>query len=115
MELLQELASDGSVDLTQALNESVCTLTEGKFKNAKSLYRKQPGLVIQAAKGGVAAYNRSVNASNRNTIKLYAKDPYERKMMTRIVKELTKGGEYKVVKTKYNDGQHWELKRMRRK
>ena len=109
MNLLQEL-SDNSVDLTQALNESIKQITDGHH-NTKSLYEQLPGLVIQAAKGGVAAYNKSVHASNRNTIKLYAKDPYEKRMMTKIVKELTKSGKYYVTKTKYNNGQHWELKR----
>lgn len=117
MDLLRELTTDQETgaDLTRALNEAVDALTEGRHKTAASLYSKRPGMVIQAAKGGVNAYNKSVNASNRNTVKLYAKDPYERKMMTKIVKELTKNGEYKVVKTKYNNGQHWELKRVNRK
>lgn len=111
MSLLQELTSDDSVDLTTALNESIAQLTDGQFTTAKALFEKQPGLVIQAAKGGVAAYNKSVHASNRNTLKLYAKDPYERRMMTKIVSELTKSGRYRITKTKYNDGKHWELKR----
>lgn len=111
MELLREL-TDNSIDLTKALNECIDTLTEGKHTTT-SLWQKKPGLVIQAAKRGVAGYNKKVHASNRNTIRLYAKDPYERKMMTGIVKELTKSGKYKVTKTKYNNGQHWELKRVR--
>ena len=111
MSLLRELTTESCVDLTQALNEAISDLTDGKYKSARLLYEMNPGLVIQSAKKGVAAYNKSVHASNRNTIKLYAKDPYERRMMTKIVKELTKSGKYLVSKTKYNNGQHWELKR----
>jgi hypothetical protein len=106
MTLLQEMVTADSdfVDLGQAIRETAnsCRLNESA----------RMGLTIGAAMVGVAAYHK-MKSSQRNTIKLFAQDAYEKKMFTSVVDELTKSGKYKITKSKYaGTGKYWELKRV---
>ena len=78
---------------------------------ASKFMRANPALVVGAAALAVAAHG-ACKRNKRNTISLFAKDAYERRMMTSIVDALTKGGKFRVVRTKFSGGgKSWILKR----
>jgi hypothetical protein len=121
MDLLRELSTeyDDVVPLTEALNEAVRELrlqkrggvVKNTVRNASSFFRANPALTIGAATLALSAYS-SYKKNKRNTLRLFAKDPYEKKMMTDVADMLTKSGKYALKKTKYADGgKYWELKR----
>ena len=82
------------------------------LQKAGKFMRANPSLVVGAAAlavGAHAAYKRN----KRNTITLFAKDAYERRMMTSIVDALIKGNKFRVVRTKFSSGgKSWVLKRV---
>lgn len=123
MELLRELVSlDEQIDalpLLEALEESIRSLNMqkkgGKVKNtikgAKDFFDKNPALVVGAAALAVDAYG-NYKKNKRNTIRLHAKTPYEKKMMTSIVDALTKQGAFKMHRIKFEGGgKTWLLQR----
>lgn len=122
MELLKELHEDYiplDIPLFEALHESIFSVSKGgekitpAIKGAKDFFVKHPALTVAAAALAVDAYAK-YKQSKRNTIRLFAKDAYEKKMMTDIVDTLTKQGHFKVKKTAYaNGGRVWVLKRVR--
>lgn len=78
----------------------------GKFMNAN------PSLVVGAAALAVAAHG-AYKRNKRNTISLFAKDAYERRMMTSIVDALISQNKFRVVRTKFQQGgKSWILKRV---
>jgi len=117
MDLLRNLYQEHEeVHLMEALEEAFIGASKsgkisGAFKTAKDFFTKHPGLTIAAAVTAVDTYAK-YKQSQRNTIKLFARDPYEKKMMTDIVDSLTKQGSFKVVKIAHTDGgKAWVLKR----
>lgn len=123
MELLRELAQlDDEIDalpLMEALEESVRSLNMQKkggkvqntIKGAKDFFNKNPALVVGAAALAVDAYGQ-YKKNKRNTIRLHAKTPYEKKMMTSIVDSLTKQGSFKLQRVKFEGGgKTWLLQR----
>lgn len=116
MELIKELYTEYDeieVDLISAIEESLkeSNLLEAK-SSASKLFLKNPGITIAAASLALDAYSK-YKQNKRNTIRLFAKDPYEKRMMTDIVQSLTDKGKFKLLKTSYADGgQHWVLKRI---
>lgn len=125
MEMLTELTTEyGSepINLMEALEEAVGVMnarrnTKGgpikaTLKGAASFFKKNPGVTIAAATLALDTYSK-YKANKRNTVKLFAKDAYERKMMTSVVDAMIKGGRFKVVKTRYaQGGRYWVLKRL---
>lgn len=115
MELLKELNEDYTdvdVDLVQALNESLGGLVKNAATNASKFFSKNPVLTVAAASMALNAYSK-YKKNKRNTIRLFAKDAYEKKMMTDVVKALTGQGRFKLQRTAYADGgQSWVLKRL---
>lgn len=118
MQLLNELLDiQTPVPLMEALEESLITASKGgkilpDVKGAKDFFKKNPVLTIAAASMAINAYAK-YKQSQRNTIRLFAKDAYEKKMMTDIVDTLTKQGKFKLAKTAYADGgKVWVLTRV---
>lgn len=121
MGLLKELIEDTQVedvDIISALNESL-GLATGKSRGAmakglqgvRSYISKNPVKAALAASLAIDTY-ANFKRNNRNMIRLFAKDPYERRMMTDMVKMLTDSGKYKVKKSKYvSGGKSWILVR----
>lgn len=122
MSILNELTeeyTDDIVPLAEALEEAVATMNaRGKsgfiksgIKGAAGFFKKNPAVTVAAATLALDQYTK-YKANKRNTIKLFAKDAYEKKMMTSVVDAIVKGGRFKVVKTKYaQGGKYWVLKR----
>ena len=98
-----------NVDIVSAINESVKDIMKLQLSRANNFIAKNPILTATAASMALHAYNKN----KRNTIRLFAKDPYEKRMMTDIVNTLTKQGKFKLQKTAYADGgQSWILKKV---
>ena len=122
MTLLIELTEDYGdeyIPLAEALEEAVAIMNTRSrggpirtaMKGAAGFFKKHPGVTIAAATLALDSYSK-YRANKRNTIKLFAKDAYEKKMMTDVVDALTQRGKYRVVKQKYADGgKFWVLKR----
>lgn len=122
MSLLKELANIEDVKalpIMEALEESVRTLnltSKGGLQKAvggaKEFFTKNPVLAASAAAMAVSAF-ASYEQNKRNTIKLHAKSPYEKSMITSIVDALQKDGKFKVHKIKFeNGGKTWIIKRV---
>ena len=126
MDLLTELTTeytDEPINLCEALEEAVALAhtsrnskggaIKSKIKGAANFFKKNPGLTIGAATLALDSYTK-YKANKRNTVKLFAKDAYERKMMTSVVDAMTKTGRFKVVKQRYaGGGKYWVLKRLK--
>lgn len=119
MELLRELIEEYSehIPLMEAIGRSVRSLSMmkagGKIaaKGAGDFFKANPALVVGAATLALDAYGK-YKRNKRNTIRLHAKDPYEKKMMRDIVDSLTKSGKYKVERMKMeHGGRTWILKK----
>lgn len=106
---------DDSVQLMEAFESASKAFTKVKTgakdigSGAKDFFKAHPALSVGAAAIALNAYS-NYKKSQRNTLKLYAKDSYEKKMMTDIVDVLTKSGRFRLKKSKYEQGGHsWEL------
>ena len=124
MKLINELTDEYGgepINLCEALEEAVAIMNsrnqsrpgfiKSAMKGAGSFMKKHPAITAAAAVLALDKYSK-YKSSQRNTIKLFAKDAYEKKMMTGVVDAMTKSGRYKVVKTKYADGgQYWVVLR----
>lgn len=124
MKLLRELSQAdtkdvGALPLLEALEESIRSLQMQKnggkvnntVKGAKDFFKANPALVVGAATLALDAYGE-YKKNKRNTIRLHAKTPYEKKMMTSIVDSLTKQGTFKVQRIKFEGGgKTWVLQR----
>lgn len=124
MSLLKELSQldEDAVEalpLMEALEESIRTLQMqhkgGKVNpaiaGAKDFFKANPALVVGAAALAVGALGQ-YEKNKRNTIRLHAKTPYEKKMMTSIVDTLTKDQKFKVHRIKFEDGgKTWIIRR----
>lgn len=123
MDLLRELTQTeeetDALPLTEALEESIRSLNMqhkgGKInaglKGAKDFFKANPALVVGAAALAVDAYG-NYKKNKRNTIRLHAKTPYEKKMMTSIVDSLKKDGKFKIQRIKFEGGgKTWILQR----
>lgn len=111
MDLLREIIEyqEETINLAEAIEEAVKSLNlmkaGGKVmaKGAGQFFKANPGLVIGAAALALDARGK-YKRNRRNTIRLHAKDPYERRMMTSIVDALTKGGKFKVKRAHFQGG-----------
>lgn len=126
MDLLTELTTeynDEPINLFEALEEAVAVMgtmrntrggpVKNTLKGAAKFFKKSPGVTIAAAALALDSYTK-YKANKRNTIKLFAKDAYERKMMTSVVDAMTKTGRFRVVKTRYaQGGRFWVLKKLK--
>ena len=80
-------------------------------RGAGQFFKANPGLVIGAAALALDARGK-YKRNKRNTIRLHAKDQYERRMMTSIVDALTRGGKFKIKRVHFQSGgKTWVLVR----
>lgn len=118
MALLRQLITNqltNHVPIMEALQKMGLTQnsTFGKKvpSGAKEFFKQHPSLVIGASALAITAYKKYTQ-NKRNTITLYAKNAYERRMITSIVDALTKENKFKIIKTRFqNGGKTWELKK----
>jgi len=122
MSLLKEITQDYSeqpLDLMEAISSAVKELKlikkGGKITNAKirSFIKKNPTLTQAATINALAAYNQ-YKTNKRNTVSLFAKSPYDKRMIKRMVDTMTKSGMFKLHRSRYADGgKYYELKQVK--
>lgn len=122
MSLLKEITEDYSVesiDLMEAISKSVRELKlikkGGKVTNAniRAFIKKNPSLTQAAAINALSSYNQ-YKTNKRNTLSLFAKSPYDKRMVKRMVDTMTKSGLFKLHRSKYADGgKYYELKQVK--
>ncbi len=122
MELLKEVTEDYSAEtlpLMEAISQSVKELKlmkkGGKVTNKMiaDFVKKNPSLTAAAAVNAVSAYQQ-YKTNKRNTVKLFAKSPYEKRMIKRIVDSMIGSKKFKLHRTKYADGgKYYELKQVK--
>jgi hypothetical protein len=122
MDLLKEITQDyaeDTVPLLEAITKSVRELKlakrGGKVTNkaVRDFMSKNPSLTSAAAINALASYNQ-YKTNKRNTISLFAKTAYDKRMVKRIVDSMTKSGQFKIHRTRYADGgRYYELKQVK--
>jgi len=122
MSLLKEITQDYSeqpIDLMEAVSKAVRELKLitkcGKVTNAKirDFIKKNPSLTQAATINALASYNQ-YKTNKRNTVSLFAKSPYDKRMVKRMVDTMTKSGLFKLHRSKYADGgKYYELKQVK--
>lgn len=122
MDLLRELIEDYKdepLPLMEAISQSVRELKLLKKggtvtnKMVKDFMKSNKKLVVASALNSLAAYAQ-YKTNARNTITLFASNPYERKMITKMVQDLVKGKQFKIHRQRWKDGgKYWELKKIK--
>jgi len=122
MKFLKEITedyADDTIDLMEAISQAIRELKMGKKggkvsnKLIKDFIKKNPSLTQAAAIDALASY-KMYKTNTRNTISLFAKNPYDKRMMTKMVKSLTDSKMFKLHRTRYADsGKYWELKKIK--
>jgi len=123
MNFLREITEDYSenvIPIMEAISQAVRELKlmkNGKKINNKAVkdfIKKNANLVNASAIQALAAH-KMYKTNKRNTISFFAKDAYEKRMMTKMVKDLVKSGTFKLHRTKYaaKGGKYWELQKVK--
>ena len=122
MDLLKEITQDYAEDtlpLMEAISKSVRELKMakrgGKVSNKaiRDFMKSNPTLTQAAAINAIASYQQ-YKTNKRNTVTLFAKSAYDKKMIKRIVDSMTKSGQFKIHRTRYADGgRYYEMKQMK--
>ncbi len=120
MTLLKELIQEDeeqidALPLMEALEEAVRTMQMqkrgGVMKGVSDFVSKNPGLAVGAAALAVAGFQQ-YQKNKRNQIRLHGKTAQEKKMMSDVVANLQKGGQFKIHRIKYEGGgKTWILHR----
>lgn len=122
MDLLREIAEEYSSEvlpLMEAISQSVKQLQmqkRGGAVNNKMIadfIKSNPKLTAAAAVNAVAAYQQ-YKTNKRNTVNLFAKSPYEKRMIRRVVDAMIQSKQFKLHRTRYADGgRYYELKQVK--
>jgi len=101
--------------VSKAVRELKLIKKGGKVTNAKirDFIKKNPSLTQAATINALASYNQ-YKTNKRNTVSLFAKSPYDKRMVKRMVDTMTKSGLFKLHRSKYADGgKYYELKQVK--
>ena len=122
MDLLKEITEDYSeevIDIMEAVGKSIRALKlmkkGGRVSNAqiRDFMKKNPSLTTAATINALSAYQQ-YKTNKRNTISLFAKTPYDRRMVKKMVDTMTKSGAFKIHRKRWADGgQYYELKKVK--
>lgn len=122
MDLLQEITEEYDsevVPLMEAISQSVRQLQMAKKggkvtnKMVKDFIRKNPKLTDAAAINALSAYQQ-YKTNKRNTVTLFAKSPYDKRMVKRMVDSMIKSKKFKLHRSRYADGgKYYELKQIK--
>ena len=122
MDLLKDITqnyAEDTVPLLEAITKSVRELKLAKRggkvsnKSIRDFMKSNPKLTSAAAINAMASYNQ-YKTNKRNTVSLFAKSAYDKKMIRRIVDAMTKSGQFKIHRTRYADGgRYYEMKQMK--
>lgn len=115
--IIEENSTDDAINLMEAMSLSVKELNlikKGKVlsdRELKKFMKSKNKLVTAAAIDALAKYAQ-MKTNRRNILKLFARTPYEKKMVKQIVDELIKTKLYKLYRKRYAEGgMYYELKR----
>lgn len=122
MKLLKEITEDYSeevIDIVEAVGKSIRALKlmkkGGKVSNAmiRDFMKKNPSLTAAATINALSAYQQ-YKTNKRNTISLFAKTPYDRRMVKKMVDAMIDSGQFKIHRKRWADGgQYYELKKVK--
>ena len=122
MDLLKDITqnyAEDTVPLLEAITKSVRELKLAKRggkvsnKSIRDFMKSNPKLTSAAAINAMASYSQ-YKTNKRNTVSLFAKSAYDKKMIRRIVDAMTKSGQFKIHRTRYADGgRYYEMKQMK--
>jgi len=122
MDFLREITEEYSTEtiplmeaISQAVKELKMMKKGGKVTNkmVKDFISKNPSLTTAAAINALAAY-KQYKTNKRNTINLFAKSPYDKRMMTQMITQMLNSKQFKLTKSKYADGgKYWELQKVK--
>lgn len=122
MDLLKDIKeeySENLIPIVEAISSAVRELKimkkGGKItdKMVKNFMKSNTNLVTSAALHALSA-NKQYKTNRRNTISFFAKDAYERRMITKMVQDLVKGKRFKIHRVKWaQGGKYWELKKLK--
>jgi len=101
--------------ITSAVKQLQLQKRGGKVSNKSinSFLKSNPSLTAAAAINALSAYQQ-YKTNKRNTISLFAKSPYEKRMIKTIVDSMTKTGKFKLHRTRYADGgRYYEMRQVR--
>lgn len=118
MDLLKEITEDFAeepIDLMENVSKAIRELKLGKKggkvsnKAIKDFMKKNPTLTQAATINALASYQQ-YKTNKRQTISLFAKTPYDRRMVKRIVDAMVNSKQFKIHRKTYrNGGQYYEL------
>jgi len=107
---------DSEVSLVAVLSEKdiKLTLRGGSAEVLGKLGMKKAGALGSLAMNHLKRYDK-LKAANRRTVAFYARNAQERRAYEKVVKNLTKSKEYKIVRTfpYANGARMWELKKVK--
>lgn len=122
MDFLQEITeeyNENVINLTEAISAAIKELKltkNGKKINDKAVrefIKNNADLVNSSALQALSAF-KMYKTNKRNTITLFAKDAYQRRMVTKMVQDLVKGKVFKIHRQKWsNGGKYWELQKIK--
>ena len=122
MDLLKDITqnyAEETVPLLEAITKSVRELKLAKRggkvsnKSIRDFMKANPKLTTAAAINAMASYSQ-YKTNKRNTVSLFAKSAYDKKMIRRIVDAMTNSGQFKIHRTRYADGgRYYEMKQMK--
>ena len=122
MDFLQEITEEYSTEtlplmeaITQAVKELKLMKKGGKVSNkmVSDFIKKNPKLTAAAAMNAVAAHQQ-YKTNKRNTVSFFAKSPYDKRQITKIVDAMIDSKKFKLLRTKYAEGgKFWELKKIK--
>lgn len=122
MDFLKDITEEYSSDvvpLMEAISTSVKQLQlakkGGKVTNkmVKDFISKNPKLTDAAAINALASYQQ-YKTNKRNTVTLFAKSAYDKRMVKRMVDTMIKSKKFKLHRSKYADGgKYYELKQVK--
>jgi len=122
MDLLTELTNDYTeepIDLMESVSRAIKELKlakkGGKVSNKaiKDFMKKNPTLTQAATINALASYQQ-YKTNKRQTISLFAKTPYDKRMVKRMVDAMVSTKQFKIHRKTYkNGGQYYELKQIK--
>jgi len=123
MNLLKELTSEydsETIDVIAIITEAVKELYEKRGssgvdnKTIKDFITGNQELTTAAAVKAFAAHEM-YKTNKRNLVTLFAKTPYEKRMVRKIVDAMTKSGAFKLHRSRYAEGggRYFELKKVK--
>jgi ABC-type antimicrobial peptide transport system ATPase subunit len=122
MDLLKEITEEYAeepINLMEAIGKSIQALKlmkkGGKVSNAaiRDFMKKHPSLTTAATINALSAYQQ-YKTNKRNTVTLFAKTPYDRRMVKKMVDTMVKSKQFKIHRKRWADGgQYYELKKVK--